>query len=127
MEKTNKYLVILVIVSGLTGLHFLFGDSTYLKANIFLYVAFGIGIISILSSYLAEKIVWIWDKIALILGTINSKILLSLIFYLFLVPIAIISRIFKKKDDLILKKKPEGSYYKERNHTYNAEDLKNVF
>ena len=127
MEKTNKYLVILVIVTGLTGFHFLFGDSPRLVPNIFLYVAIGVGGISIISSYLAEKIVWAWGKIALILGTINSKILLSAIFYFFLVPIAILSRIFKKKDELLLKKKSDGSYYKERNHTYSSEDLENVF
>lgn len=127
MEKTNKYLAILVIVTGFVGLHFLFGDSVHLKPNILLYVAVGIGVISILSSYLAEKIVWVWDKIALVLGTVNSKILLSVIFYAFLVPIALFSRLFKKKDELFLKKKPEGSYYKERNHEYTSEDLENVF
>ncbi|PCJ27656.1 MAG: hypothetical protein COA97_03295 [Flavobacteriales bacterium] len=127
MEKTNKYLVLLVIITGLTGLHFLFGDSVYLKPNILLYVALSIGVTSIISSYLAEKIVWVWDKIALVLGTVNSKILLSAIFYLFLVPIALISRVFKKEDELILKKRTEGSYYKERNHEYSSEDLENVF
>lgn len=126
MEKTNKYLVILIIVTGLTGLHFIFGDSSYLRQDILLHVALGIAVISIISSYLAEKIVWVWDKIALVLGTINSKILLSVIFYAFLTPIALISRIFKK-DDLILKKKQNGSYYKERNYTYSGDDLKNVF
>ena len=127
MKETNKYLVILVIVTGLTGLHFLFGESGLLKKDILLYVALGIAVVSILSSYLAEKIVWIWDKIALILGTINSKILLSVIFYFFLVPIALLSRVFKKSDELILKKKANGSYYKERNHTYSSEDLEQVF
>ena len=121
MEKTNKYLVILIIVTGLIGLYFLF------KIDILLPIALGIAIISIISSYIAEKIVWAWDKIALILGTINSKILLTVIFYLFLVPIALFSRIFKKKDELMLKKKNKGSYYKERNYTYTKDDLENVF
>ena len=121
MEKTNKYLVILVIVTGLIGMFFLF------KIDILLPIALSIAVVSIISPYLAEKIVWVWDKIALILGTINSKILLTAVFYLFVVPIALISRIFKKKDDLILKKKPEGTYYKERSHIYVAEDLENVF
>jgi hypothetical protein len=121
MEKQDKYLVILVIVAGLLGMYFIF------NVEVLLPIALGIAIVSIISSYLTEKIVWVWDKIALILGTINSKILLSAIFYLFLVPIALISGIFKKKDELILKKKPEGSYYKERNHKYVAEDLENVF
>lgn len=121
MEKTNKYLVILVIVTGLIGVRLLF------NIEILISVAFGIAVISILSSYITEKIVWTWEKIALILGAINSKILLTAIFYVFLVPVALISRLFKKQDELILKKKPEGSYYKERNHQYSAEDLENVF
>jgi hypothetical protein len=121
MGKTNKYLVILIIVAGLTGLRYLF------KIEILLHIALGIAAVSIISSYAAEKIVWVWDKIALILGTINSKILLTVIFYLFLVPIAVISGLFKRKDDLMLKKKPDGSYYKERAHLYQAEDLENVF
>jgi len=121
MAETNKYLVILIIVTGLVGLHFLF------KVDVLLPIALGIAVISIISSYLTDKIVWVWNKIALTLGTVNSKILLSVIFYLFLVPIALISRVFKKEDELNLKKKPNGSYYKERNHTYKTEDLENVF
>ncbi len=121
MEKTNKYLVILIIVTGLSVLHLLF------KIEILLPIALSIAGISILSSHVAGWIVWVWDKIALVLGTVNSKILLSVIFYVFLFPIAIISRISKKKDPLILKKRPEGSYYQERNYTYTKEDLENVF
>ena len=120
VEKSNKYLSILVIVTGFVGLYFI------LKIDVLLPIALGIGVASILSSYIAEKIVWVWDKIALILGTINSKILLSVIFYSFLVPIALISRIFKK-DPLTLKKKPEGSYYKDRNHEFIKEDFEQVF
>ncbi len=120
MENTNKYLVILIIVTGLSGLHLLF------KIDMLLYVALGIAAVSIISSHVAGWIVWLWDKIALVLGTINSKILLSVIFYVFLFPVAIISRAFKK-DALILKKRPEGSYYKERDYLYKKEDLENVF
>jgi hypothetical protein len=120
MKKTNTYLVILIIVTGLIAFYWL------LEVEVLLPIALGIAVISIISSYLAEKIVWFWDKLALVLGTINSKILLSVIFYVFLAPIALISRLFKQ-DSLHLKKKPEGSYYKERNHEYSAEDLEQVF
>ena len=126
MEKTNKYLAILVIVTGFLGLHFILKARLILTSDVLLYVALSVGAISVLSSYIAEKIVWVWDKIALVLGTVNSKILLSTIFYLFLVPVALLSRLFKK-DPLVLKRKPKGSYYKERNHPYKKEDLEQVF
>lgn len=121
MKKTDKYLVILTIIAGLLGLYYIF------DIEVLVPISLGIAVLSIASSFFAEKIVWVWEKIALILGTINSKILLSVIFYVFLVPIALLSRLFKKKDELMLKKKPVGSYYKERNHNYVAEDLENVF
>ena len=121
MDKTNKYLVILIIVAGLLGMHLLF------KIDVLLPIALGIAVISIISSFIAGLIVWLWDKIALVLGTINSKILLTVIFYVFLFPVAIMSRVFKKKDALILKKLKEGSYYKERNYKYVKEDLEQVF
>ena len=120
MNKSNNYLVILTIVTGLMGCYFIF------KIDTLLFVALGVAIVSILSSYLAEKIVWIWDKIALVLGTINSKILLSVIFYIFVVPIALISRVFKKGNALLLKKQNE-SYYKVRDHLYTKKDLEEVF
>ena len=121
MEKTNKYLVILTIVAGFMAIYFIF------KVEILLPIALGIAVASIASSFLTDQIVWVWEKIALILGTVNSKILLTAIFYIFLVPVAFISRLFKKQDSLILKRKTEGSYYKERSHEYISEDLENVF
>ena len=121
MEKSNKYLVILTIVAGLMAFYFIF------KVDVLLPIALGVAVVSIASSFLTDKMVWIWEKFALVLGTINSKILLTTIFYVFLVPIALLSRLFKKEDVLLLKRKKEGSYYKERNHEYTSEDLENVF
>lgn len=121
MEKTNKYIVILTIVLGLFACYYIF------KIDILIPIALGIALISILSSYLAGKIVWVWEKTAMVLGVINSKILLSVIFFVFLVPVALFSRLFKNKDTLTLKKKTLKSYYKDRNHKYSAEDLEEVF
>ena len=121
MQKQNKYVTILILALGLVVLYFVF------KALAFLYIALSIILLSLTSATLAEKIARTWLKLGHFLGAINSKILLSLVFYCLLVPIALISRIFKKKDELQLKRKPRGSYYKGRNHVYVAEDLENVF
>jgi len=62
-----------------------------------------IGLMGILSSYLSKKIDFIWIKLTWLLSMIVPNILLFVIFFLFLLPIAILSRIFGRKDPLSLK------------------------
>lgn len=63
-----------------------------------------VGVVGILSSYLSKKIEWWWMKIAQFMGYIIPNILLSIVFFLLLFPISILSRLFKK-DQLMLSKK----------------------
>ncbi len=62
-----------------------------------------VGLAGIFSNYLARKIEWVWMKLAFILGKIIPNILMSLIFFLILYPIALLSRAFGEKDPLKLK------------------------
>ena len=59
---------------------------------------------------LAEKIDFLWMKLAWVLSLIIPNILLSAIFYLFLFPIALLSRIFGNNDPLHLKNKGDSNY-----------------
>ena len=68
-----------------------------------LTTALVIGIAGLLSGYLAEKIDFLWMKLAWVLSLIVPNILLSVIFFLFLTPIAWLSRIFGEKNPLSLR------------------------
>jgi hypothetical protein len=59
----------------------------------------------------------VWTKIADMLGWITSNILLTIIFFLFLTPIALLKKLFSK--DL----KQSGTYFSERNKTFGPKDL----
>jgi predicted membrane protein len=121
MEKSKKFETLLVIIAGLLVFYFIF------KINALLFISLGIAIIAITSDYLTEKIAWAWMKLAQLLGLINGKILLSIIFFLFLTPIAFLYKL-KGKNNLNLKKnKPSDSYYSLRNHEYSKEDLENIW
>lgn len=61
-------------------------------------------------------------KLAEAMGFVMSKIILSVLFFLVLVPVALLARL-KRKDPLMLKKRTKGSYFIERNHTYTPDDL----
>ncbi|MFK7924344.1 MAG: SxtJ family membrane protein [Bacteroidia bacterium] len=89
-----------------------------------LYVAIGLGVLSLLSPQLAKWIHIGWMKLAEGLGWVNSRILLGLVFFLLLTPIALLVRLFRK-DPLQLKRPQSSSLFHERNHLFQAEDLKN--
>ena len=86
-----------------------------------LWICLVVGILGLFSKTFAHWIDWAWGKFAMALGFVNSRILLSLVFYLILFPIAFLYRLTQK--DTLQLKNPQDSVYKERNHTYQAEDL----
>jgi hypothetical protein len=73
------------------------------KLNWALLVALIIGLIGISSTFLSKHIEFLWTKLAWLLGLIVPNILLSAIFYLFLFPIALLSKVFGKNDSFKLK------------------------
>ncbi len=109
---------ILVIVCGLLVLYWIF-EGVYL-----LYAATAVGLAALISARLGKGIVWLWFKIAQVLGYVNSRIILSAIFYLFLVPISTVYRLFQG-DGLMLKRGSRQSTFHVRDHHYEPDDLKN--
>ncbi len=120
-KSKNPYKDILVIVLGFLVFYLI------TKKNFLLYLSGGIALAGVLSEFLAEKMVWGWYKLAEGLGYVSSRILLSIVFFLFLTPLAMLSRLFRKGDALQLKKKLSGSYFTERRHMYVKEDLEKMW
>ena len=85
-----------------------------------------LALIALGSVQLSARIHVLWMKIAQVLGRISSAVLLTLVFFLMLTPMAVMRRIFSRQDVLQLKKK-EATYFTIRNHTYTAGDLKNGY
>lgn len=117
-EKELKAL--LVIVTGL-NIFAWFLENKYLTL-----VAISFGTISLIIPIVGYYIVWLWYKIAGILGWINSRIILTVLFYLFLFPLAIIYRLFNK-DQMHIRKPAPDSMFSDRNHQYNPGDFDNMW
>lgn len=115
MQKT--YRNILVLIVGFSVLHLLFGGKIFLLIAL---TVLGFSSISPKAAVLIET-AWLW--IGERLGKINAAILLFLIYYLLLTPIAFLSRI-GSADPLQLKA-PSNSNFKEQKHLYSAKDLQN--
>lgn len=116
-EKELKSL--LVIVLGLITFYFI------TREPLFIYTALAIGVLSLLIPHVGYAIVWFWFKLAYLLGWINSRIILSIIYFIFLTPMAWLYRL-SKKDGLQLKA-PEKSNFKERNHIFTDKDLEKTW
>ncbi len=116
--KSNPAQTVLVICTGLVLVYFIF-DLRWV-----LYLAFGLGLLSILSTWISRKVEWVWFKLTYLLSLIVPNILLGVIFFLFLTPIAFLASLFAKKDSFLLKK-PNDSAYQIINKKYSAADLEN--
>ena len=88
--------------------------------------AFVLGLIGIFIKSLAMLISTAWMKLAQGIGFVMSKVILSVVFFLFLFPIAMLFRLFNK-DSLKLKARGRSSTYIERNHQFEAKDLENAW
>lgn len=113
----NNYQSILVIVIGFMTLSYIF------KINELNLAALIIGVLCLLSGHFRQLLLWVWGKIAEILGWFNSRVLLSIIFYGFLTPMALIKNLLSNSKSF--KKKGSDSYYFDRNHKYTKEDIEN--
>lgn len=102
---------ILTIVLGVLFL------AMYFKQSSLFLLAFIIGVLGLFSPSLAIKIDWFWMKLTWVLSKVMPNILLTIFFYLFLTPIALLSRIFGEKNAMTIKNIKE-SMFKEVNKTF---------
>lgn len=121
MDKSKNAEAILVMVTGLIILYLVF------KMNTLLTLALAVAVLSLLSGFIRDTMVWLWIKMAEVLGYINSRILLTFIFFILLTPVAFLYKLTGK--DPMQRKRKSGikSMFVERNHTYTKEDLRYIF
>jgi hypothetical protein len=89
------------------------------------FVSFVVGIVGIASPFLSRKIEWAWMKLADLMGYIIPNILLTLAFFLFLYPLSLLSRLFRK-DPLMLSKKYK-TYFVDIDKEITKESLEKIW
>jgi hypothetical protein len=87
-----------------------------------LIVAGLIGFVGIFLNKPASWLTWLWFKTTDVLGKIIPKVLLSVIYYFLLFPLAFLSRI-SKKTHLSLKSNKRYSQWIGRDYYYSKNDL----
>jgi dolichyl-phosphate-mannose--protein O-mannosyl transferase len=131
MKIADRYQSLLVIVVGFLVLYFIF-QRNYdwyffeFKRNYFLYAAVAIGVSSLMFDSVADLILKGWMKLAEVLGFINTRILMSLVFFIFLTPFALLQRVLSRKNFLSLKDSDDTVFHT-RDHQYQPEDFDNIW
>jgi hypothetical protein len=117
-NKLKAKSTILVIVVGFIIIY------AYSKNFNFLKVSIIIGLLGVIFDKASLFINKIWFKISFILSLIIPNILLGSIFYLILFPIALLSRLFGNKDQLMLINNKE-SFFKNRIQKFKITSFEN--
>jgi hypothetical protein len=89
------------------------------------FVSLASGIIGIISPFLSRKIEWAWMKLGKLLGYIVPNVVLSIVFYLVLFPISMLSRLFRK--DPLMLSKDHDSYFVDVEKETGREDFEKTW
>lgn len=112
--KINPLSTVLILIIAL-NIIFLISNSKE-----FLYASVGLGAIVTFSSKAANFVHKAWMGLAKILSYIVPNILLTIIFFLLLLPLSVISKIFRK-GDLLNINKPSNSLWLDNERVFTKD------
>ena len=114
-ERNKAYEGVLALLLGvllLARLH----HPMWLTVGIVLTLA------TLLSPWLARMVAWGWTSLAKVLGMVVSRVLLGLMFFLVVTPMALFRRI-TGRDTLQLRPPTTGTAFTTRAHRFTPKDL----
>jgi hypothetical protein len=115
-QSDHPYRTLLTIVVGFLLVYLLTGRQWAIMA------ALAIGIPGLFSPWFTCKISHLWMQLARLLSLVVPNILLSLVFFLVLTPLAIASRLLGQKDPLFLRNRRESTF-REVDKTFDRASL----
>ena len=98
------------------------------KRDAFLFCAIAALVVNMVAPQVYRPFAVIWFGFSQVLGTIASRVILSVVFFVVVTPVAIFRRLLHK-DSLRLRefKKSRNSVMDKRNHTFGPMDIEKPF
>lgn len=100
----KSHTTLLAIIFGFLSIHFFY------ESKIILYFLILISGLSLISKMFSDWIEKIWNFISKVLSYIVPNIVLSLIFFMLLVPLSFLSKIFKSKTEYNIKNNSDTNF-----------------
>ena len=114
--------------AGMAAVLILLIVGLYTQQSIYYKIAVGALLINMIVPEVYYAFAIFWFGLAKVLGAIVPKILLSVIFFLLVVPVGLLRKISGKDSLLLTKfKKSTQSVLKVRNHTYSVSDIEKPY
>jgi hypothetical protein len=113
----TSYRSVVTIAVGICAIAYLF------KIPNLYYISFFVALLSLLHPFIAVWIEKIWMGIGKALGFVNSRIILGIVFFLFLTPIAFLFRTFARKSRI----QSESSNFKIVNRPFSKKQFEKMF
>ena len=110
---------LMLLALGMAGLFF------WWKPSFFLYAAVVIALGVVIRPW-GKVVLFVWGKCTQALAWFNSKVILSLVYVVLLIPAGLLLRLFKG-DPMHIRSAPEESLFESVDHTYQAEDLEKMW
>lgn len=118
MKRTKALETILVLVLFQLVLFWI------TKSQFLLYTAFFLGVIGLIMPGIAITIDWAWMKLVHAIGYVMNRVLLTIIFFFILFPLALLARIFSNKTKT---KRNADTYFRDRYFMYTKDSFENVW
>jgi hypothetical protein len=116
-KDTGMAIVLILLLLG-----FFLNDSLYFKLSVIFLL------VNMIYPLIYKPMAIIWLGFSFLLGTVVSKILLSLVFFIVVLPVALIRRLMGIDSLKIQKfKKSSQSVFENRDITYSGKDIENPF
>ena len=119
-EKNKDVGLVLVLAFLICFLRF--------EDRVFVLLSLGAAIVSIVLPGMLKPISIFWYLLAEILGTVMSRVILTLVFFLIITPMGLLKRLVSRDRMLMERwKKGEESVFTVRDKSFSGADLKNPF
>ena len=127
-EKRIEVLAVLAGFCFVVALVKIYRGGSIETIKVWMEAGVGLLIIGLFIGPLALFIAQLWLKLAQLIGAVMSRVLLTVVFFLVLLPIALLRRALSPHNELQLKRRSDGgSYYTEEVRTYTPRDLQFPF
>jgi len=97
------------------------------RINAFIFAAFVFLLLGLIFKSAASKVAAEWLRFSELLGGFNTRIILGLVYFVILTPVAILFRLFTKKHANSPRTGFEKTYFNIREHSFAASDFEKMW
>tara|TARA_Y100001970_G_C13890612_1_gene678539 strand:+ start:167 stop:565 length:399 start_codon:yes stop_codon:yes gene_type:complete len=125
LPSNRKFGVVFSIFFILVAIYFFYKNSLFLT-NFFVFSSFVFCILTLFFTSYLSPLNFAWYKFGILLGKIVNPLVMGILFYLMISPVAILSRLFGR-DELKIKESKKNSYWIDKKVEKNLTSFKNQY